>query len=197
MVVPMNRTPRPILGRNVYVHPTAFVTGDVVLGDETTLMPFVVVRGDIAPIRIGPRVNLQDAVIVHTPHGEPLEIGAEVGVGHRAVIHGRRIGPRSLIGIGAVLLDHCRIGARCIVAAGSVVPPRTTIPDDSVVMGIPARVVRRTEAKDLAAIDHVVQSYLRLGREYAAGRFPNIPATGTNPPADPDAARAAAGGPVV
>ncbi len=164
----------PRLGKDVFVAPTAYVGGDVVLGDEVTVMHHVVIRGDIAPIRIGHRVNVQDGTILHTPHGKALEIGDDVGIGHRAVVHCARIGPRTLVGIGSILLDECRIGSRCIVAAGSVLPPGTVVPDDTVVMGVPAKPVRKVTQDDLAAIDHVVSSYLKLGRQHAAGWFQNI-----------------------
>lgn len=164
----------PRLGKHVYVAPTSYVGGDVVFGDECTIMHHVTVRADIAPIRIGRRVNLQDGTVVHTPHGTPLDIADDVGVGHRAVIHCRRVGTRSLIGIGAILLDDCEIGSRCVVAAGTVLAPRTVIPDGSVVMGVPGRVVREVSERDMAIIDHVVESYVRLGREHADGAFPNI-----------------------
>lgn len=170
----MNTAIRPILEDRVYVAPTAYVGGDVRIASQSTIMHHVVIRGDIAPIRIGARVNIQDGTIVHTPHGVPLDIADDVGVGHRAVVHCRSIGQRTLIGIGAIVLDGCRIGSRCIVAAGAVVPPGCDIPDDSVVMGVPGRVVRSTTADDLKTIDHVIESYVELGRSHADGHFPNI-----------------------
>lgn len=165
--------PRPTFGQDVYIAPTAYVAGDVTLGDNVTVMHHVTIRGDIAPIRIGSRVNLQDGTVVHTPYGVPLDIADDVGVGHRAVIHGRRIGSRSLIGIGAILLDDCEIGERCLVAAGALVTPGSLIPDDCVVMGTPAVIVRKTSLQDLQLIDHVIESYQKLGQLHAAGQFPN------------------------
>lgn len=170
----MNEILRPVLGRDVYIAPTSYVGGDVVIGAQSTVMHHVMIRGDIAPIRIGARVNVQDGVILHTPHGTPLDIADDVGIGHRAIVHCRRIGSRTLIGIGAILLDDCEIGSRCIIAAGTVLTPKTIVPDGSVVMGIPGKIVRGVTDRDLRSIDHVVQSYLELGRLHAAGRFPNI-----------------------
>ena len=103
-----------------------------------------------------------------------MDIADDVGIGHRAIVHCRRIGPRTLIGMGAILLDDCEIGTRCVIAAGTVLSPKTLVPDGSVVMGVPEKVVREVTARDLQAIDHVVQSYLELGRLHAAGWFPNI-----------------------
>ena len=165
---------RPRLGKDVYIAPTAYVAGDVTIGDRVTIMHHVMIRGDIAPIRIGSRVNVQDGTIVHTPQGTPLDIADDVSIGHRAVVHCRSIGPRTLIGIGAILLDDCEIGSRCVVGAGSVLVPRTKIPDGSVVMGMPGQVVRQATERDLAMIDHVTRSYLDLGRSHAEGHFPNI-----------------------
>ncbi len=169
----MSNTLEPAIGCDVYIADTAYVGGDVVLGDRTTVMHQVVIRGDIAPIRVGSRVNIQDGSILHTPHGVPLEIGDDVSVGHRGVVHCRSIGPRTLVGIGAILLDGCRVGRHCVIAAGTVLPPQTTIPDGSVVMGVPGRIVRQVTQRDLERIDHVVQSYLELGARHAAGLYPN------------------------
>lgn len=170
----MNTHGGPVLGDQVYIAPTAYVGGDVIIGDGTTIMHHVVIRADIAPIRIGSRVNIQDGTVVHTPHGVALDIADDVGVGHRAVIHCRRIGTRTLIGIGAIVLDDCDIGSRCIIAAGTVLTPGTTIPDGKVVMGVPGKVVRDVQDRDLRVIDHVVESYVVLGRRHNAGHFPNI-----------------------
>lgn len=164
----------PVLAPHVYVAPTAYVGGDVTIGEHSTVMHHVVIRGDIAPIRIGARVNVQDGAILHTPQGTPLDIADDVGIGHRAVVHCKCVGTQSLIGIGAVVLDDCVIGCRCIVAAGTVLPPKSVIPDGSVVMGVPGKIVRNTTQRDLALIDHVVQSYVELGSRHASGRFPNI-----------------------
>jgi len=146
----------------------------VVIGDQSTVMHHVMIRGDIAPIRIGARVNVQDGSILHTPRGVPLDIADDVGIGHRAIVHCRRIGPRTLIGMGSILLDDCEIGECCVIAAGTVLSPKTIVPDGSVVMGIPGKIVRDVSDRDLQIIDHVVQSYLQLGRLHAQGCFPNI-----------------------
>ncbi len=161
--------------------PTAYVGGDVVIGDTSTIMHHVVVRGDIAPIRIGARVNIQDGSIVHTKYGVPLEIADDVGVGHRAIVHCRLVGSRTLIGMGAIVMDDCEIGSECLIAAGAILTPGTRIPNGSVVMGLPGKIVRRTTAADLEIIDHVVSSYVRIGRLHAAGRFPNIVDGTSNP----------------
>ena len=164
----------PVIGKDVFIASTAYVGGDVVIGDRCTVMHQAVIRGDIAPIRIGSRVNIQDGAILHTPHGEPLALDDDVGVGHRAVVHCSRVGTRTLIGTGAILLDYSEIGERCLIAAGALVPPRTVIPDGSVVMGVPGMIVREVTEADLCTIDHVISSYVELGRVHATGAFPNI-----------------------
>lgn len=177
----MEQTEQPRIGKDVYLAPTAYVGGNVVLGDTCTIMHHVVVRGDIAPIRIGKQVNIQDGSVVHTKYGVPLEIADNVGVGHRAIVHGRSVGPRTLIGMGSIVMDDCEIGACCLIAAGTVLTPGSRIPDGSVVMGLPGRVVRATTAADLEIIDHVVRSYVRIGRLHAVGRYPNIVPGSSNP----------------
>lgn len=175
----METAKRPVLGKNVYIADTSYVAGDVHIGDHSTIMHHVMIRGDIAPIRIGSRVNIQDGTVVHIQRGVPLEIADGVGVGHRAVVHCRKIGTRSLIATGAIVLDGCEVGERCIIAAGTVLAPGTKIPDGHVVMGVPGRIVRQTNESDLAIIDHVVESYVELGRLHASGMFPNIVNAGT------------------
>ena len=164
---------RPRIGRNVYIAPTSFVAGDLVIGDDCTIMHHVMIRADIAPIRIGKRVNVQDGSNLHTKFGVPLEIGDDVAIGHRAVVHCRRVGDRTLIAIGAIVLDDAEIGADCVIGAGAVVAPGTIIPDGRMVLGLRGRIVRDTNVQDRAMVRDVVENYLRLGREYAAGRFPN------------------------
>lgn len=162
------------LGRDVYVAPTSYVGGRVTLGDACTVMHHVTIRGDVGAITVGNRVNIQDGTVVHTESGRDLVIEDEVSIGHRAVVHGAFIGARSLIGIGAIVLDGCRIGPGCIVAAGAVVPPRTEVPAGTLVMGVPARAVRKTNEEDRRYIESVVASYVALGRMHRDGVFPNF-----------------------
>jgi carbonic anhydrase/acetyltransferase-like protein (isoleucine patch superfamily) len=172
----------PVLGKSVYIAPTSYVGGEVSIGDHSTIMHHVMIRGDIAPIRIGARVNIQDGSILHTKRGIPLDIADDVGVGHRAIVHCRSIGTRSLIGSGAIILDDCEIGARCLIAAGALLAPGTKIPGGHVVMGMPGKIVRTTSEQDLETIDHVVRSYIELGRLHAENRFPNIVQGGSATP---------------
>lgn len=170
----MNKNDSAKLGENVFIAPTSYIGGDVSIGESSTIMHLVVIRADIAPISLGARVNVQDGSVLHTAQGVPLEIGDDVGIGHRAVVHCRRVGSRTLIGTGSIVLDNCEIGDRCIVGAGCLLPPNTILPDGKVVMGVPGRIVRDVTEDDLKAIDHVVRNYIRLGREHAGGYFPNL-----------------------
>ena len=170
----MNDKPaRPKLGDDVYLAPTAFVAGDVVLGDQCSVWHHVMIRGDVAAIRIGRRVNVQDAGIIHNETGVDMEIEDDVAIGHRAVVHCKRVGRASLIGIGSIVLDRAEIGEQCIVAAGAVVPPGMIVPDGKVVMGVPAKIVRETTDAERQYHREVVERYIALGRQHAAGMYPN------------------------
>lgn len=161
----------PTIGRNVYIAPSSIVCGDVTIGDATTIMYQVLIRGDVAPIRIGARCNIQDGTVVHTKTGVPLDIADDVAVGHRAVVHCRRIGSRTLIGIGAIVLDDCEIGENCVIGAGAVVPPGMIIPSGKVAFGVPAKIVRDATPRDIEYVAFVLNNYDRLAKEHAAGRF--------------------------
>jgi carbonic anhydrase/acetyltransferase-like protein (isoleucine patch superfamily) len=165
---------RPILGRDVYIAPTAYVGGEVTLGDECTIMHHVVIRGDVSAIRIGARVNVQDGTVIHTKTGVPLDIADEVSIGHRAVVHCRRVGRGALIGIGAIVLDDAEIGEGAVVGAGAVVPPGMVVPAGTVALGVPARIVRDVAERDRDYARFVVANYVRLGGAHRAGVFPNV-----------------------
>jgi carbonic anhydrase/acetyltransferase-like protein (isoleucine patch superfamily) len=167
---------RIVLGRDVYIAPTAYVGGDVAIGDECTIMHHAVIRGDVAAIRLGSRVNIQDGCILHCNSGVDLTIGDEVVVGHRAVVHCRAIGARALIGIGALILDDAEVGSGAIVAPGAVVPPGMRVPEQMVALGVPARAVRAVRQADRAYHARAVSGYLILGRMHAAGEYPNVAA---------------------
>jgi carbonic anhydrase/acetyltransferase-like protein (isoleucine patch superfamily) len=155
-----------------FIAPGVVVTGDVVLAAEVNLWHGTVVRGDLARISLGPRVNIQDICILHTDHDVPLDIEEGVVVGHRAVLHGRRIGRDTLVGMGAVLLSQTEIGEECLIAAGSLVTEGKQIPPRSVVMGVPGKVVRSITAEEVAYTRRICASYVELARRYIQGDFP-------------------------
>jgi carbonic anhydrase/acetyltransferase-like protein (isoleucine patch superfamily) len=158
--------------QDYYVASGVVVTGDVVCGAGVNLWYGCVLRGDLARITLGPRVNIQDGSILHTDYTEPLDLDEGVVVGHRAVVHGRSVGRDTLVGMGALLLTGCEIGPECLIAAGTVVTERRRIPARSVVMGIPGRVVREITPEELARTRDICAHYLELAQRYARGAFP-------------------------
>jgi len=132
----------------------AVVTGEVSLGEDANVWFGCVLRGDDAPLVIGPRTNIQDGTIVHADPGVPNRIGSDVTVGHRCVLHGAEVEDRCLIGMGAILLGGSRIGAGSIVGAGALVKENAVIPPRSLVVGIPARVVREVTQEEY---DHLLE----------------------------------------
>jgi carbonic anhydrase/acetyltransferase-like protein (isoleucine patch superfamily) len=155
-----------------YVASNAVVTGDVVLAAGVNIWFGAVLRGDLARITLGERVNLQDGCIVHTDYGEPLLVEAGTVVGHRAVLHGRFIGHDTLVGMGAMLLAGCEVGAESLIAAGALVSEKRRIPPRSLVMGVPGRVVRAVTDDDLRRTQAIAANYLELAQRYARGAFP-------------------------
>lgn len=159
----------PVLGKDIYVAPNATIIGDVVLGDQSSVWFGAVLRGDVFPIRIGARTNVQDNAVVHVTGGKAMTmIGDDVTVGHLALIHGSRIGSRCLIGMGSIVLDDAVVEDECFIAAGALVAPEMRIPARSLVMGRPGRVVRKLEEADLLEIRNAAALYTQYARDFAA-----------------------------
>lgn len=155
----------PRIGAGAWVHSTAVLIGDVEIGAGASVWPTAVLRGDMGPVRVGADSNLQDGVICHdTTDRSTTVVGARVTVGHRAVLHGCRIGDDCLIGMGAIVMDNAEIGANCFVAAGALVPPGRVIPAGSFVIGAPGKVARPIAPKEIEQIAFSWQHY----RERAA-----------------------------
>jgi carbonic anhydrase/acetyltransferase-like protein (isoleucine patch superfamily) len=146
-------------GDDFYIAPGARVIGSVVLGAGASLWFNCVLRADDERIDIGSGSNVQDGSVIHADAGWPAIVGREVSVGHMVMLHSCQIGDESLIGNGAIVLDRARIGRHCIIAAGSLVPPDRAVPDGSVMMGAPARLVRQATADDLAMIAQAAAHY--------------------------------------
>jgi gamma-carbonic anhydrase len=151
---------------------TAVIVGDVSFGADCNIWHHCTIRGDVAPIRLGERVNVQDGSVLHCKLDVPLEIADDVAIGHMAVVHCTSVGARTLIGTRATVLDDCEIGEDCIVAAGALLPPGMMVPSRSVVMGLPGAVVREIRDEERAYIRRVVRGYVELARRHAAGEFP-------------------------
>ena len=162
-------------GDDFYIAPGAQVIGSVVLGAGASLWFNCVLRADDERIEIGSGSNVQDGSVIHADPGAPTLVGHAVTVGHMVMLHSCQIGDESLIGNGAIVLDRARIGRHCIVAAGSLVPPDREVPDGSVVMGAPAKLVRQATAQDLAMIAQGAAHYLARMRCYRELLRPYVP----------------------
>jgi carbonic anhydrase/acetyltransferase-like protein (isoleucine patch superfamily) len=164
----------PSIDPTAFVHPDALVFGDVTLGARASVWPTAVIRGDTGRIVIGDESNVQDGTIVHVDHGVPTTIGRRVAIGHRAIVHGSTIADDCLIGMGAILLNGVQVGSGSIVGAGAVVREGMRIPPNSLVLGVPGRVVRETTGDERERIRRTVQSYLDLQQAHRAGDYPRV-----------------------
>src|SRR5947208_5288404 len=155
------RGKRPQIVVCVYIDPAAFIIGDVVIGEDSSVWSCSVVRGDVHYIRIGARTNIQDGAVLHVMRDEwPLILGDDVTVGHSVTLHGCTIESRCLIGMGAVILNGVTIGGGSIVAAGTLITERTAIAAGSLVMGSPGKVKRVLTEIDKASIDAYAKRYV-------------------------------------
>jgi len=161
----------PTLGEGAWVAPSADVIGDVTIGAHASIWYQCVLRGDIAPITIGTGTNIQDLTMVHVDVDRPCRIGAGVGIGHRAIIHGCDVEDGCLVGMGAVILSNAVIGAGSVVAAGALVTEGSRIPPGSLVVGVPGRVVRSVDDELRARIRMTVDHYRALKELHAEGRW--------------------------
>jgi carbonic anhydrase/acetyltransferase-like protein (isoleucine patch superfamily) len=148
-----------------FIAPTAELIGQVQVAEGASVWFGAVVRADLAPITIGRSSNIQDGCVVHCDLGYPTEIGDYVTVGHRAVLHGCRLGDRVLVGMGAVILNGASVGEGALVGAGAVVPPDAVIPPYALAVGVPARVVRDLGEENAAKQQAWAEGYRRLWEE--------------------------------
>ncbi len=166
---------QPTLEAGAWIDPTALVIGDVVLGQDASIWPMAVVRGDVNYIRIGARSNVQDASVLHVtrPHtgneaGWPLLVGEDVVIGHHVTVHGCTIGDRVLVGIGAVVLDGVVVEDEVMIGAGSIVTPGKRLESGGLYLGNPARRVRALTEGERARIPAMAGFYVDLKNEYQA-----------------------------
>jgi carbonic anhydrase/acetyltransferase-like protein (isoleucine patch superfamily) len=159
----------PQIGPDVFVADSALVLGEVRIGAQSSVWYHTVVRGDVHSISIGARTNLQDHCVVHvTTDLHATAIGDDVTVGHGAIVHGCRVGDRTLIGIGAILMDGVEVGEGCVVAAGSLLPPGKIFPARSLIVGYPAQVKRPVTEDEARWILGSAETYVALARRHAA-----------------------------
>jgi len=156
-----------ISGKPLFVACNATVIGNITFGKEVGIWFGAVIRADKDRISIGDRSNIQDNCIVHTSKGYPVTLGNEVSVGHGAILHGCTIQDHVLVGMGAVVLNGARIGNGSIIGAGAVVTEGKDIPPNSVVVGVPGKIVKQTDADQQQHIRNNASSYVELAREYA------------------------------
>jgi carbonic anhydrase/acetyltransferase-like protein (isoleucine patch superfamily) len=155
-----------------FIHPTAVVLGDVTLGKRASVWPTAVLRGDSDVIVIGDDTNVQDGSIIHADEGVPTHIGNRVGIGHRAIVHGATIDDDVLIAMGAVVLNGVHVARGSIIGAGAVLPEGKRIPENSLVIGVPGRIVRQTTSEERQRIRRTVEAYLELSEQHRTGKWP-------------------------
>lgn len=158
-----------------WIAPTAVLIGDVRLGEEAGVWFGAVLRGDNEPIVVGPRSNVQEGCTMHTDMGFPLHVGADCTIGHNVILHGCTVGDGALIGMGSVLLNGARIGKGSLVGAGALVTEGKSFPDHSLIVGSPAKVVRRLEPHEIERLLLSAAHYVANWRRYAAGLKPASP----------------------
>ena len=163
----------PVVASGVYIHPQACVIGAVTLGQDVSVWPMVVIRGDVAPITIGAGTNIQDGSVLHVTDHTPyntaaiaLRIGKAVTIGHKAMLHACRIEDESLIGMNAVVLDGATINKHVLVAAGSVVPPGKTLDSGFLYRGNPVQQARPLTEKEISYFGFSCQHYIEIKNHY-------------------------------
>ncbi|NCF37158.1 MAG: gamma carbonic anhydrase family protein [Gammaproteobacteria bacterium] len=163
----------PSIGAGSYIDETAVVIGDVEIGENCSVWPLTVIRGDINKIRIGDNTNIQDGSVLHVTHrgdynpeGAELHIGSEVTVGHKALLHGCRIGNQCLIGMGSIIADNAVVEDRVIVGSGSLVPPGKTLESGYLYFGNPAEQKRPLSERELEYLAYVADHYVLLKQNY-------------------------------
>lgn len=164
---------RPVIGQRVWIDPAAVVIGRVTIGDDASIWPGAVLRGDVNYIEIGARTSIQDGSVLHVASarlagadGIPLLVGAECTVGHRAILHACTIGARCLVGMGAIVMDGAIVGDEVIIGAGSLVPAGKRLAPRTLWVGSPARQARALNAKEIAMLAESAAHYVALKDDY-------------------------------
>ena len=167
----------PKLGERVYLDPASVVLGDVEIGDDGSVWPMAVIRGDMHRIRIGARTSVQDGSVLHITHasdfnpgGHPLTIGDDVTIGHKAILHGCTLGNRILVGMGAIVMDGAIVEDEVIIAAGAVVTPGKTLAGGHVYAGNPAKPLRELKSSEREFFTYTAGNYVKLKDQYLADR---------------------------
>jgi carbonic anhydrase/acetyltransferase-like protein (isoleucine patch superfamily) len=156
----------PQISNSAFIANSAVVTGDVIIGDESSIWFHTVIRGDVSPTIIGCRVNIQDQCCLHQSPDAPLIIEDEVTVGHQVILHSSIIRKQSLIGMGSIILDGAEIGEGAFIGAGSLVPQGKKIPPNTLAFGRPAKVVRELNEEDRKDMERIRREYVEKGQYY-------------------------------
>lgn len=159
----------PQLADDVWVADSAVVVGNVILGEGSSVWFGTVIRGDNDPITIGQRSNIQDNSVLHSDAGSPLTIGEGVTVGHQAMLHGCTVGDNTLIGIGATILNGTQIGKNCLIGAHALITENKVIPDNSVVMGAPGRVIKQVPEAQEIMLKMSADYYVKNAKRFKKG----------------------------
>ena len=160
----------------VFIAPNASVMGDVTFGKGVSVWYGAVIRADVEKIIIGDNTNIQDTAVLHADPGDPTIIGESVTVGHGAIVHGAVVGDGSLIGMRATVLNKAKIGKGCIIGAHALVTEKMEIPDYSLVLGTPAKVVKTLNEDQINRLKFGPPHYVKMGAEHKAGKFPLLTA---------------------
>ena len=160
----------PRVGKNVFIAENAYVIGDVEIGDYASVWYGAVLRGDFAPIVIGPHTSIQENCVVHTDHGCPSKVGSHVTTGHTAVIHGATVGDHCIVGMGALLLNGATVGPDSIVGAGAVLAEGKEFAPRSLILGVPGKALREVTDQEIERIYSNAETYLGYAREYLMAR---------------------------
>lgn len=156
----------PTIHESAFVAKDAVITGDVIIGEESSIWFKTVIRGDVAPTRIGKRVSIQDLSMIHQSPDNPVIVEDDVTIGHQVTLHSGIIRTNALIGMGSLILDGAEIGEHAFLGAGSLVPPGKKIPPRTLALGRPAKVVRELTDKDYQEMERVRKSYVEKGQYY-------------------------------
>lgn len=159
-------SPVPTNSDNIWIAPDAHIIGNVNLEQNVGIWFGAVLRGDNEPITIGEGTNIQEHTMVHTDPGFPASIGKNCTIGHRAIIHGCTLDDNSLVGMGAIVLNGARIGKNCLIGAGALIPEGKTIPDNSLVVGMPGKVIRTLTEADAAKLTESALNYQRNAKRF-------------------------------
>ena len=163
----MHTIKAPVFGKNVYIAPGAVVRGDVTLGENSSVWFNAVVRAEAGSAVIGANTNIQDNCVLHVDHDADIRIGSQVTIGHGAIVHGCTIGSNTLIGMGAIILNHAVVGNNCIIGAGALVTQNTVIPDNSLVIGNPGKILRNVTDSEIEDIQKNAAYYVKEAAAYA------------------------------